>query len=94
MENAGISLGVYTQAMENLSVLRANNASQRSRLTFAADSIASYETNVRAAIGRIEDVDLTEEASNLAKQAILTQSTAAILSQANSHYGLVLTMLE
>jgi flagellin-like hook-associated protein FlgL len=94
LENAGISLGVYTQAMENLSVLRANNASQRSRLTFAADSIASYETNVRAAIGRIEDVDLTEEASNLAKQAILTQSTAAILSQANSHYGLVLTMLE
>jgi hypothetical protein len=37
---------------------------------------------------------LAEEASNLAKQAILTQSTAAVLSQANSHYGLVLTMLE
>jgi hypothetical protein len=37
---------------------------------------------------------LAEEASNLAKQAILTQSTAAVLSQATSHYGLVLTMLE
>jgi hypothetical protein len=49
---------------------------------------------MRAAVGLIEDVGLAEEASNLAKQAILTQSTAPILFQANSHYGLVPTMLE
>ena len=29
-----------------------------SRLNFAADSIASYTANMRAALGRIEDVDI------------------------------------
>ena len=40
-----------------------------SRLNFAADSIASYTANMRAALGRIEDVDIAEESSNLANSA-------------------------
>jgi flagellin len=88
-----ISLGVYTQAMENVAFLRAENASQKSRLNFAADSLANYQSNMRAAVGRIEDVDIAQESSQLAKQQILTRAAASMAAQANSSYELVLTML-
>lgn len=91
--DAGISLGVYTQAMENVAFLRAENASQKSRLNFAADSLANYQSNMRAAVGRIEDVDIAQESSQLAKQQILTRAAASMAAQANSSYELVLTML-
>jgi flagellin-like hook-associated protein FlgL len=91
--DAGISLGVYTQAMENVAFLRAENASQESRLNFAADSLANYQSNMRAAVGRIEDVDIAQESSQLAKQQILTRAAASMVTQANSSYELVLTML-
>ena len=78
------SLGLYEQAVENLSVLRANNASQQSQLNFAADNLDSYETGLRSAIGRIEDVDIAEESANLAKYSILTQASAAMVAQATS----------
>ena len=32
---------------------------------------------MRAALGRIEDVDIAEESANLAKYSILTQASAA-----------------
>ena len=44
-----------------------------SRLTFSADSLSIQETNIRAALGRIEDVDIAEESANLAKYSILTK---------------------
>jgi len=77
------SIGLYDQAVENLSVLRANNASQQSQLNFAADHISSYETGLRSAIGRIEDVDIAEESANLAKHSILTKASAAMVAQAS-----------
>ena len=50
-----------------------------SRLNFAAESISSMETNLRAAIGRIEDVDIAAEAPS-AKYSILTQAAAAMVA--------------
>ena len=64
-----------------------------SRLTFSADSLASQETNIRAALGRIEDVDIAAEAANLAKYSILTQAAAAMVAQANSTNDVALMLL-
>ena len=64
-----------------------------SRLTFAADSLASQVTNMRAAVGRIEDVDIAEESANLAKYSILTQAAAAMVAQANSTNDVALMLL-
>ena len=64
-----------------------------SRLNFAADSIASYTTNMRAALGRIEDVDIAEESSNMAKFSILTQAAAAMVAQANTTNDVALMLL-
>jgi flagellin len=93
LELAQVSMGVFEQALSNIAFLRAQNGGGMSRLTFSADSMAMQETNVRAAVGRIEDVDIAEESANLAKYSILTQAAAAMVSQANSTNDVALMLL-
>jgi flagellin len=88
-----VTMGVFEQALSNIAFLRAQNGGGMSRLNFAADSLASQETNIRAAVGRIEDVDIAEESANLAKYSILTQAAAAMVSQANSTNDVALLLL-
>jgi len=68
-----ISVGVITQALENISFLRSQNGGVQSRLSFNLSSISSQKTNMRAALGRVVDVDIAEETTNLAKYSILQQ---------------------
>ena len=89
----GLSMGVFEQALSNVAYLRAQTGGGMSRLAFAADSISSMETNLRSAIGRIEDVDIAAESANLAKYSILTQASAAMVAQANSTSDIALMLL-
>ena len=88
-----VSMGVFQQALENISFLRAQVGGGMSRLSFAADSLSVQQTNIRAALGRIEDVDIAEESANLSKYSILTQAAAAMVSQANSSNDVALMLL-
>ena len=88
-----VSMGVFEKALENIAYLRAEGGGSMSRLNFAADSIASYTANMRAALGRIEDVDIALESSNLAKYSILSQASAAMVAQANSSNDVALMLL-
>ena len=88
-----ISVGVITQALENIAFLRSQNGGVQSRLTFNLNSISSQKTNMRAALGRIVDVDIAEETTNLAKYSILQQSAASILAQANQSSDIALMLL-
>ena len=90
---AGLSMGIFEQAVANIAYLRAQASGGMSRLNFAADSLSSMETNMRAAIGRIEDVDIAEESANLAKFSILTQAAAAMVAQANTTNDVALMLL-
>lgn len=88
-----VSMAVFEQALSNVAYLRAQGGGSMSRLSFAADSLASQSTNIRAALGRIEDVDIAEESANLAKYSILTQAAAAMVAQANSSNDVALLLL-
>ena len=88
-----VSMGFFQQALENISFLRAQVGGQMSRLSFAADTLSVQQTNIRAALGRIEDVDIAEESSNLSKYSILTQAAASMLTQANSTNDIALILL-
>lgn len=90
---AQVTMGVFEQALSNIAFLRAQNGGGMSRLTFSADSLAMQETNIRAAVGRIEDVDIAEESANLAKYSILTQAAAAMVAQANTTNDVALMLL-
>ena len=88
-----ISVGVITQALENISYLRAQNGGSQSRLAFNLESLTQQKTNMRAALGRIVDVDIAEESTNLAKYSILNQAAASMLAQANASSDVALMLL-
>ena len=88
-----ISVGVITQALENISYLRAQSGGSQSRLAFNLESITQQKTNMRAALGRIVDVDIAEESTNLAKYSILNQAAASMLAQANASSDVALMLL-
>ena len=88
-----ISVGVFTQAIENIATLRADNGASMSRLRFAAEDMAKQETNLVAAMGRITDVDIAAESTRMAKYNVLVQASAAMLSQANSSTDVALMLL-
>jgi flagellin len=88
-----ISVGVITQALENVSVLRAQNGGVHSRLAFNHESLGAQKTNMRAALGRMVDVDFAEETTNLSKFSILNQAAASMLSQANASTDVALMLL-
>ena len=89
-----VSAGVFEKAIENVVFLRAQAGGGLSRLSFAAESMAVQESNMRSALGRIEDVDIAAEAANLAKYSILMQASAAMVAQANSTSQVALMLLQ
>ena len=88
-----ISVGVFTQAIENIATLRADNGASMSRLRFAGEEMGTQETNLIAARGRITDVDIAAESTRLAKYNVLVQASASMLSQANSNSDIALMLL-
>ena len=88
-----VSSAVFEQALSNVAFLRAQVGGSMSRVTFASENIALQKTNMRAALGRIVDVDIAEESTNLAKFNILTQASAAMLAQANTSSDVALMLL-
>ena len=88
-----ISVGVFTKALENLATLRADNGGTMSRLQYASDNATLQAKNFAAANGRIVDVDIAEESTNLAKYQILSQASASMIAQANSSMDIALMLL-
>ena len=88
-----LSVGVFTQALENLATLRAGNGASMSRLRFAGEEMALQETNLIAAKGRITDVDIAAESTRLAKYNVLVQASASMLAQANTSADIALMLL-
>ena len=72
--------------------MRATNGGQVKRPVRLAD-VETQISNMTAAHGRIMDVDIAAESSNLAKQQILVQASAAMTAQANTSNDVALMLL-
>lgn len=88
-----VSVAVFTQALQNVATLRAENGGSVSRLQFSKESASQQKTNLEAANGRIMDVDIATESTRLAKYNILVQASASMLSQANATSNVALMLL-
>jgi flagellin len=88
-----VSVAVFTQALENIATLRAENGASTSRLDFSLESAGQRKTNLEAAHGRIMDVDIATESTQLAKYNILVQASASMLAQANQSSSIALMLL-
>jgi len=89
-----VSVGVYTQALENIATLRAENGGSVSSLNFSLEQANRSQANLEAANGRIMDVDIASESTRLAKYNILVQASASMLSQANVAPSTALMLLQ
>ena len=92
-ELGDVSVAVFTQALQNVATLRAENGGSVSRLQFSKESASLQKTNLEAANGRIMDVDIASESTQLAKYNILVQASASMLSQANASSNVAMMLL-
>ena len=89
-----VSAGFFIQALQNVATLRATNGGQVRHLQYAHANAETQITNLTAANGRIVDVDIAQESSNLARQQVLVQASAAMTAQANVANDVALLLLQ
>jgi flagellin len=84
---------VIEDAQNEFASYRAHNGAEQNGLNFAAELLTLNKANLEAATGRITDVDVAEESTQLAKWTTLTQAGTAMLAQANQANSLVLKLI-
>jgi len=92
-ESANMAIGSIDSALQQVSRQRANLGAYQNRFEKAADGIAIAAENLTAAESQIRDVDMASEMVNYMKNQILTQSSTAMLAQANTQTQSVLQLL-
>ncbi|MBF0624270.1 MAG: flagellin FliC [Magnetococcales bacterium] len=90
----GVPEVVVNEAMASVSGIRATLEEVLDRFEAAAGNLNTLSENMEASRSRIIDVDVAEETSAMARDAILLQADRAVLAQANHHPQLVLTLLD
>jgi flagellin len=91
--NSQAAITAIDAAMDTVSTNRASYGAAINRLQVTVTNTQSMRTNLAAANSRIRDVDVAEETAALARQNVLSQAGAAILSQANQAPQLALGLL-
>ena len=91
--NAATAVASLATAVTSLGGVQAQVGTIQNRLQYAINLSASVVLNNTAAESRIRDANVAEEASNLTKFNILTQSGVAALAQANQATAAVLSLL-
>ncbi len=80
-------------AINVVSECRSKIGAFQNRLDATMDSLLIKSENLSASLSELRDADIAKEAAALTKYQILQQSSAALLSQANSNPSIALTLL-
>jgi flagellin len=86
-------LTMVEQAVINLGSAQNTIGTLQNRLQFAINLAQSQVVNTQAAESRIRDANIAEEAANMTRYNILSQSGVAALAQANQQSASVLALL-
>ena len=87
------ALANVSGAINQIALDRASLGAVQSRLNFTNDQLTTTKENLGAAISRISDVNVAEEATQFARFQILVQSGTTMLAQANALPQSVLELL-
>lgn len=91
--SADVAISSSDQSLKNLSEVAAQFGAFQNRLAAAAQLATTSQTNLLDARSRILDADYASETTQLAKQEILANASAAMLSMANAEANSVLSLL-
>ncbi len=92
-EGATEALNAIDEALQSISINRAELGAVQNRLEATINNLTSASTNTVAARSRIQDADFAAETTALARGQILTQAAQAMLGQANQSQQGVLQLL-
>jgi flagellin len=92
-EEANMAIGIVDNALQVVSKQRADLGAYQNRFEMASQGVAIAAENLQAAESRIRDVDMASEMVEYVKNQILSQSTTAMLAQANTKSQSVLSLL-
>ena len=92
-EAAQKALVAITNAVVSKDKIRAHLGALQNRLENTISNLSTQAENLQAAESRISDVDVATEMTNFVRNQILTQSSVAMLSQANSMPKLALNLI-
>ena len=88
------SVADFVDYIQTLANMRAINGGTMSRLNYTSDILDENEINLEAATSRILDADMAREATMMARQNVLLQASASMVTQANALSGIVLSLLQ
>ena len=80
-------------AIDVVNEVRSYLASEQNRLAFTMSNLTGQIQNIETSRSSIQDADFASEAMNLTKAQILSQSSSAMLAQANTLTQNILSLL-
>ena len=83
LANAQTAIDALDDAIQQINDERATIGSKQNRLEFTSSNLMNSIQNNSASLSPIQDADFAIEAADLARNQILTQSSSAMLAQAN-----------
>ncbi|MCL1093749.1 flagellin [Shewanella kaireitica] len=92
-QGAQDSLAVIDAAIAGIDSQRADLGAVQNRMSFTINNLSNVQSNVSDARSRIQDVDFAKETAELTKQQILSQTSSAMLAQANQLPQAALSLL-
>ena len=87
------ALVAITNAVVSKDKIRAHLGALQNRLENTISNLTTQSENLQAAESRISDVDVATEMTTFVRNQILTQSSVAMLSQANSMPRMAMTLI-
>ncbi|MEZ9821038.1 flagellin [Shewanella sp. 10N.286.45.A1] len=92
-EGAQNAIAVIDAAIAGIDSQRADLGAVQNRMNFTINNLSNVQSNVSDARSRIQDVDFAKETAELTKQQILSQTSSAMLAQANQLPQAALSLL-
>ena len=93
-EAAQKALVAVTNAVVSKDKIRAHLGALKNRLENTVSNLTTQAENLQAAESRISDVDVATEMTKFVRNQILTQSSVAMLSQANSMPKMAMQLIQ
>ncbi|WP_188958929.1 flagellin, partial [Shewanella ulleungensis] len=87
------AITIIDAALADIDSQRADLGAVQNRMNFTISNLGNIESNVTDARSRIQDVDFASETAQLTKQQILSQTSSAMLAQANQIPQTALSLL-
>ncbi|WP_076540205.1 flagellin [Shewanella sp. UCD-KL21] len=87
------AIATIDAAIGQIDSQRADLGAAQNRMNFTINNLSNIQANVSDARSRIQDVDFASETAQLTKQQILSQTSSAMLTQANQLPQTALSLL-